>query len=229
MTTLPAAVLWDMDGTLTDTEKLWDAPLYEFMELMGRRLTLEQRLATIGNSMSAVCTMLLEFAGREPTPKAIEDTSIWITNRMDEIFAEGIPLRPGAAAALRLGRDAGIPMALVTSAERGLTETILDTLGRHFFDVTICGDEVDGRNKPHPEPYLRAARLLGVDPDACVAIEDSRTGATAAAAAGCTVIVVPCEAAVEPEADWQLRDSLIGLELTDLSHAMRKRTQRLMA
>jgi HAD superfamily hydrolase (TIGR01509 family) len=108
-------------------------------------------------------------------------------------------------------------MALVTSTERALTEIALDTIGRSRFDVTVCGDEVDGLNKPQPEPYLKACRLLGVDPAACVAIEDSPTGTASAVAAGCGVLVVPCEVPVEPGERRVFRTSLEGLTVADLT------------
>jgi beta-phosphoglucomutase-like phosphatase (HAD superfamily) len=101
----------------------------------------------------------------------------------------------------------------VTSTERGLTEIALDSIGRDFFDVTICGDEVGGQNKPHPRPYLLAAELLGVDPTNCVVVEDSVTGVTSAQAAGCTVLVVPAEAPVPPGERLILRESLVGVDV----------------
>jgi HAD superfamily hydrolase (TIGR01509 family) len=107
-------------------------------------------------------------------------------------------------------------MALVTSTERALTEVALDTLGRDFFDVTICGDEVDGQNKPLPEPYLKAARLLGVDPADCVAVEDSPTGSVSAAAAGCAVLVVPCDVDVPIGPGMVHRESLVGVDVPAL-------------
>jgi len=83
--------------------------------------------------------------------------------------------------------------------------------------VTVCGDEVGGLNKPHPEPYLKACRLLGADPASCVAIEDSPTGTASAVAAGCTVLVVPCELPVEPGERRVLRTSLEGLTVAELT------------
>jgi HAD superfamily hydrolase (TIGR01509 family) len=114
-------------------------------------------------------------------------------------------------------RASGVPMALVTSTERSLTEVALDTIGRDLFDVTVCGDEVDGLNKPLPEPYLRAARLLGVEASSCVAVEDSPTGVAAAVAAGCRVLVVPCDVPVEPGERRIFRETLVGIDLDALS------------
>lgn len=109
-----------------------------------------------------------------------------------------------------------MPTALVTSTERALTEVALDTIGRDFFDVTVCGDEVDGRNKPLPDPYLKAARLLGVEPADCVAVEDSPTGSASAAAAGCTVLVVPCDVEVPIGPGMVSRETLVGLDVPAL-------------
>ena len=81
-------------------------------------------------------------------------------------------------------------MALVTNTQRALTERALNSIGRHYFSATVCGDEV-ANGKPAPDPYLRAAELLGLAPRQCLAVEDSVTGTAAAEAAGCPVLVVP--------------------------------------
>jgi beta-phosphoglucomutase-like phosphatase (HAD superfamily) len=104
-----------------------------------------------------------------------------------------------------------------------LTEVALDTIGREFFDVTVCGDEVDGLNKPLPRPYLMAAGLLGVDPVDCVAVEDSVAGVTSAQAAGCTVLVVPAEAPVPPGERLVLRESLVGVDADLLARLLTPR------
>jgi HAD superfamily hydrolase (TIGR01509 family) len=215
---LPAAVLWDLDGTLLDSEKLWDIPLYELTEKLGGSLSLPTRQAMVGTNVKRTLDLLYGEVGiHDPTPEQLADGAAWIDKRMGEVFAGELPWRPGARDALATVRAAGFPMALVTSTERNLTELALDTIGRSLFDTTVCGDEVDGLNKPHPEPYLRAARVLGVDPAACVAVEDSPTGTASATAAGCTVLVVPCDVAVEPGERRVFRDSLSGLTVSDLT------------
>jgi HAD superfamily hydrolase (TIGR01509 family) len=207
------AVLWDMDGTLVDSEKLWTVALVELMARLGGSLTDEVREAMLGSNMRNSTLILLAHANIEPTPEAMTDVEEWLNERMAVLFREDLPWRPGALAALRSVRSAGLPTALVTSTERGLTEIALDSIGRDFFDVTICGDEVDGQNKPHPRPYLKAAELLGVDPTNCVAVEDSVTGVGSAQAAGCTVLVVPAEAPVPPGERLILRESLVGVDV----------------
>ncbi|XVV06898.1 HAD family hydrolase [Actinosynnema sp. CA-248983] len=206
------AVLWDMDGTLLDSEKLWDVPLYEFAEKLGGSLSLETRQAMIGSNVPTTMALLFAEVGVVPTAEEAADGAAWIMRRTEELFRAGLPWRPGAQDALRAVRASGVPMALVTSTERGLTEVALDTIGRELFDVTVCGDEVEGRNKPLPDPYLKAARLLGVDASRCVAIEDSPTGVASAVAAGCTVLVVPCDVAVPAGERRIFRESLVGVD-----------------
>ena len=209
----PLGVLWDMDGTLLDSEKLWDIPLYEYAEKLGGVLSLETRERMVGTNVPTTMRLLFADVGIEPTPADLADGAAWISRRTEEVFRAGLPWRPGAEEALHAVRSSGVPMALVTSTERALTEVALDTIGRSLFDVTVCGDEVDGLNKPLPEPYLKAARLLDVDPVRCVAIEDSPTGVAAAVAAGCTVLVVPCDVEVEAGKRRIFRESLVGVDL----------------
>ena len=206
------AVLWDMDGTLVDSEKLWTIALEELMIGLGAPMTDALRVALIGSNMRSSSLALLGHAGIEPTETAIADLERWLNERMVALFRDDLPWRPGARAALRSVREAGVRTALVTSTERMLTEVALDTIGRDFFDVTVCGDEVDGQNKPLPRPYLLAAELLSVDPVNCVAVEDSVAGVTSAQAAGCTVLVVPAEAPVPPGERLILRESLVGVD-----------------
>jgi HAD superfamily hydrolase (TIGR01509 family) len=214
----PAAVLWDLDGTLLDSEKLWDIPIFELTEKLGGTLSPATRQAMIGTNVLVTLRLIYAEVGiPSPSPEQLADSAAWMERRMAEVFRGPLAWRPGARSALATVRAAGFPMGLVTSTERALTELTLDTIGRELFDVTVCGDEVGGLNKPLPEPYLRAARLLGVDPAACVAVEDSPTGTASAADAGCAVLVVPCEVPVEPGERRFFRESLEGLTVADLT------------
>lgn len=212
-----AAVLWDMDGTLVDSEKLWDIALYEAAEWLGGTLSEAQRSTLVGSNMDRTASCLLEVTGLAVTAEAIAETGRWIRERTAGLFDDALPWRPGAREALIAVRAAGIPSALVTSTERSLTELALNTIGREFFDVTVCGDEVDGLNKPHPEPYLRAAELLGVDPAGCVAVEDSPPGAESAEAAGCVVLVIPNDVPVDAGERRVFRTSLVGVDAPALA------------
>ena len=212
---LPAAVLWDMDGTLLDSEKLWDVAVAELSDRHGYAMTPELRESTLGNSMTDALTKVFDASGVPLDARDYAADERWLLDRVAELFADDLPWRPGAQEALTTIADAGIPMALVTNTVRELTDQALDTIGRHFFAVTVCGDEVE-HGKPAPDPYLRAARLLGVDASRCVAVEDSPTGTQSATAAGCMAIVVPSAADVPLGHRRQFRDSLDGLTLGDL-------------
>ncbi|MFF5173541.1 HAD family hydrolase [Micromonospora sp. NPDC000089] len=190
-------MLFDMDGTLVDSEKLWDVALQELAAEYGGTLSGAARQAIVGTSMADSMRILHDDLGQpERDPEA---SAAWINARILTLFRTGLSWRPGASALLKAVRAAGIPTALVTSSGRPLVEIALDTLGRDSFDAVVCGDEVDA-TKPHPEPYLTAARLLGVPIERCVAIEDSPTGVASALAAGAAVLAVPLEAPI-PTAD----------------------------
>ncbi|MGY2029258.1 HAD family hydrolase [Nocardia gipuzkoensis] len=222
MTARLAGVLWDMDGTLLDSEKLWDVAVRELAREHGHEMTDEIRHALIGASGPNALRIMFTGLGIEPNPDSLRAAGEFLERRVTELMTGPIPWRPGAKDALAMVRAAGLSSALVTNTKRSLTEFGLDTLGRDFFDVSVCGDEV-AQGKPEPDVYLRAAELLGLDPEHCVAVEDSPTGARAAQAAGCALVVVPCEIPVPHVPGRVFRDSLIGLTLADLEHALRVR------
>ena len=215
------AVLWDMDGTLVDSEKLWDISLHELARHLGGELSEQTRDAMVGSSLGPTMELMFSSLRLEPSPEALADAAKWLTSRTEELFLEGLPWRPGAAEALRLARRAGLATALVTSTQRQLVERALDSIGRENFDVTVCGDEVPA-TKPAPDPYLMAARLLDVPPGQCLAVEDSPTGASSAEAAGCAVLVVPSEVAVPTGPARIQREDLCGLTEEELHELWRR-------
>jgi HAD superfamily hydrolase (TIGR01509 family) len=211
----PAAVLWDMDGTLVDSEKVWTISLADTSRWLGGELSAEAREAMVGSNMARSLGLMFDDLGLERDAMRMAQAEQYLTDRTGELFAAGLEWRPGALDALRMVRAAGWPTALVTNTLRSLTENALDSIGREHFTVTVCGDEVP-RGKPDPDPYLRAAELLGVAPESCLAVEDSPTGATAAERAGCAVLVVPCDVAVPPGPRRVHRGSLLGLTPDDV-------------
>ncbi|MBQ0894125.1 HAD family phosphatase [Micromonospora sp. U56] len=203
-------MLFDMDGTLVDSEKLWDVALRELAAEYGGTLSDAARRAVIGTSMAESMRIVHDDLGQ---PERDVQASIdWINARILELFRTGLRWRPGALTLLRAVRAAGIPTALVTSSGRPLVEVALDTLGRDSFDAVVCGDEVD-LAKPHPEPYLTAARLLDVPIGRCVAIEDSPTGVASALAAGAAVLAVPAEVPIAPIDGVHQVESLTAADL----------------
>jgi HAD superfamily hydrolase (TIGR01509 family) len=220
---LPAAVLFDMDGTLVDSEKVWDVALHELAARAGGRLSSAARLAMIGSSMGASMRILRDDLGQPDRPE--EPDVRWLTQRVFELFGDGLVWRPGAAELLRAVREAGLPTALVTSTGRTLVEVALQTLGRDNFDVVVCGDEVSVP-KPDPEPYRQAARLLGVPIERCVAIEDSPTGMASAAASGAAVLAVPAELELPPTDGVHLRHTLEGVDVAFLAGLVTRELSR---
>lgn len=183
---LPAAVLWDMDGTLVDTEPYWIACEFDLVAQYGGTWTLEHAHNLVGNALPESGEYIRRHGG---VPLSAEEI---VDRLLDGVVArvrEHIPWRPGAQALLgRLAAD-GIPCALVTMSYRRLAEAVLGGLPPGTFTTLVAGDDV--RNgKPHPEPYLTAAARLGVPPAGCVAIEDSPTGVASAEAAGVPVLAV---------------------------------------
>jgi HAD superfamily hydrolase (TIGR01509 family) len=185
----PAAVLWDMDGTLVDSERLWDVSLAELTRHLGGTLSRATRERMVGMSLETSVRMAFAEAGRDPDASSLVGAGEWLMTRTGELFAAELDWCPGALDAVRAVRADGWATALVTSTHRKLAERALDRIGRQHFDVVVCGDEVPA-TKPAPDPYLRAAALLEVAARDCVAVEDSPAGSASALAAGCAVIVV---------------------------------------
>lgn len=209
------AVLFDMDGTLVDSEKLWDISLEALYARLGGELTARTRAALVGSSAENTMRTVFSDVGLDPDPEEMAETSRWLHAYTGELFAEGLPWCPGARELLDALADEDVPLALVTNTERELTEQALRSIGSERFSVTVCGDEV-AEGKPAPDPYLRAAQLLGLRPAACLAVEDSVTGTAAAESAGCPVLVVPNDIVVPSgPARWHA-DTLHGLGVDDL-------------
>jgi HAD superfamily hydrolase (TIGR01509 family) len=189
------AVLFDMDGTLVDSEKLWDISLAALYAQLGGRMTPEVRASMVGGSAEDTIHTAYTDLGLELDPVAMADSIRWLHDYTAELFDNGLPWCDGAPQLLEALAAEGTPMALVTNTARALTDRALNSIGRQFFSATVCGDEVR-RGKPAPDAYLRAATLLDLPPSACLAIEDSVTGTAAAEGAGCPVLVIPNDVAV---------------------------------
>lgn len=204
-----------MDGTLVDSEKLWDVSMHALYARMGAVLTPEVRESTLGGSAETVMRIVYDDVGLEPDPVAMAESEDWLHDYTGDLFEQGLPWRPGAQELLDRLLTAGIPMALVTNTRRDLAERALESIGRHYFSVTVCGDEVPS-GKPAPDPYLRAAELLGLPAERCLAVEDSVTGTASAEAAGCPVLVVPNDMAVPHGPRRRHVESLTLLDVADL-------------
>jgi HAD superfamily hydrolase (TIGR01509 family) len=209
------AVLWDMDGTLVDSEKLWDVSLAALYTELGGRMRPEVRASMVGGSAEDTIRTVYTDIGLDLDPAAMAESSRWLHDRTAELFDRGLPWCDGARELLEALAAERTPMALVTNTQRFLTDRALNSIGRQYFSATVCGDEVPS-GKPSPDVYELAAALLGLHPSACLAVEDSVTGTAAAEGAGCPVLVVPNDVAVPGGVRrWQV-SSLVGLGIADL-------------
>ena len=177
-----------MDGTVCETEPAWMSAERAMARRYGATWTREDGLALVGNNLIDSGIYIKERMNLDQTPEAV------VEELVDRVVAEieetGVEWRPGAVELLQACNAAGIPTALVTMSYDRFAEAVVKALPAGSFDAIVTGESVE-RGKPAPDAYLMAADLLGVDPAACVAIEDSPTGAASAEAAGCVVVVVP--------------------------------------
>jgi HAD superfamily hydrolase (TIGR01509 family) len=211
-----AAVLWDMDGLMVDSEPTWTIAEEELAARLGGVWSEQLKATIVGTRLDVAVPMILEHYGHDATPEAVAHAGGWLLARMVELFATELTVLPGVRELLQALDAAGIPQALVSSSYRVLVDSVLAHDFRSFA-TTLAGDEVL-HGKPHPEPYLTTATRLGVDPRQCVVLEDSGAGVLSAEAAGCAVVAVPSVKGVSfvPGPRLHIRASLEGLTVTDL-------------
>ncbi|GAA4087832.1 MULTISPECIES: HAD family phosphatase [Streptomyces] len=204
------AVFLDMDGTLVDTEGFWWDAEREAFAALGHVLDESWRDIVVGGPMTRSAGFLIEATGADIT---LAELTVLLNDRFEARISRGVPLMPGAARLLGELAEHGIPTALVSASHRRIIDKIVHSLGPSHFALTVAGDEVP-RTKPHPDPYLVAARGLGADPARCAVVEDTATGVAAAEAAGCRVVAVP---SVAPIAAAEGRVVVGSLEEVDLA------------
>jgi HAD superfamily hydrolase (TIGR01509 family) len=201
-TAFPAAVLFDLDGTLIDSEPIWAESTRTLARSRGATVT-DDLLARI-SGLDATLAMRFVHSELGWSGWDIAADLAFVQDRVREAYRRGLTWRPGAAALLAATRKQGLVTGLVTSTYRPLVDLVLSAIGKDHFDVVVCGD--DGHEpKPHPAPYMSAVTSLGLSASSCVAIEDSPRGVASARAAGCVVLhVAEPPAALDVQA--QVRD-----------------------
>lgn len=182
----PAAVLWDMDGTLIDSEPYWMKSEGAFAKANNSTWTEEDGLSLVGMSLYDSSKIIKDRVGSPLEPEQIIEQ---LTDEVTAQLKQEILWRPGAKELLLLLRKNKVKTALVTMSMHRMAKEVVDSIGFDAFDVIVAGDDVI-HGKPHPEPYLKAAELLGVDPKDCVAFEDSISGLRSAEAAGTKAVGV---------------------------------------
>lgn len=209
----PAAVLWDMDGTLINSEPYWISAEIDLVESFGGEWTHDDAMAVVGSGLFN-SARAMQAKGVELDEQTIVDR---LTDQvMTHLRESGIPWRPGARELLLELREASIPTALVTMSISRMAHHVVANLGFSGFDAVISGDDVENP-KPHPQPYLVGAAALGVEIGDCIAIEDSPPGATSAFSAGATVVGVPFMVEIPEDQTHALWPTLDGRTLEHLS------------
>lgn len=212
---VPAALLWDFDGTLVDSEKSWHAAEARLMRTWGGgTMTPDQHHALVGNSLRDSALAIMGWSGVTG-----EDPDHWaaVLNdwALEDMVEVGVDYRPGAREFLATARAAGIRCALVSASWTQVLEHVVDTMPAGSFEVIVGGDQVT-HGKPDPEPYLLAAQRLGLAVRDCLALEDSLPGTASAENAGLATIAVPFEQEIVPATRRRLVPTLEGLTLAEV-------------
>jgi HAD superfamily hydrolase (TIGR01509 family) len=200
------AVLFDMDGTLVDTEELWHRAVEHVASTLGYELTDTDLPHVLGRPVEHTAAWL-----RHVTGTGTGATRASLAADLHREFASRVEVRivprPGAVELLDRLRRHGVAVGLVSASPRSIVDTVLRALGPERFAVIITADDTE-RTKPAPDPYLAAARLLGVPASACVAVEDTPAGVRSAEAAGCQVLAVPSLTPIPPAPGRTVLNSL---------------------
>jgi HAD superfamily hydrolase (TIGR01509 family) len=184
----PAAVLWDMDGTLIDSEPYWLLSESRLAQDYGSEWSEQDGHQIIGKSLYDSCAILRDRFSIQDM--SIEEVIDRLTDEVVSHLKTSLPWRPGALELLMDLKRAGVKTALVTMSMRRMALAVVEQIPFQAFDVVVAGDDVMV-GKPDPEPYLKAAELLGVSPQDCIALEDSNTGIRSAEAAGTLAVGIP--------------------------------------
>lgn len=210
---LPAAVVFDNDGLLLDTESVWTRAEQDLFARRGLDFTAADKRQLVGTS-AAIAGALLERRLNEPGRSAelIEELNALVVAELEH----GVEAMIGARELLEVLRERGTPIGLVSNSPLVFVRRSLELVGfEGHFDVVLSAHEV-AAPKPAPDPYLEACRRLGVEPGPnVVALEDSPTGVAAARAAGLTVIGVPSVEGVPLEEAHHLAASLLDAVVAD--------------
>lgn len=213
----PMAVLWDLDGTLIDSEHYWSISQNRLAQHYGATWTEEDEKGVIGSSLydsSALIKSKFQIEDR-----SVQEIIDHLTDEVIEQIRAALPWRPGALELLMELKQAGIKTALVTMSMRRMAMAVVEAIPFDAFDVVVAGDDVQF-GKPHPEPYLKAAEILQVEPRHCIAFEDSIPGLTSAVAAGTNAVGVTNMLELPRGDDRRIIDTLHGLTLSNL-HELR--------
>lgn len=211
-----------MDGSLVDTEPMWHAAEIDLMASYGAQWTDADQEHALGGPMSRVGKYIADRLREQGVPgltgeQLIAELLVWFERHLDE---GEVAVHDGADALLREAMAAGVPLALVSNSTRRLMNKVLAEHPDYRFDVTMAGDEVPIA-KPHPGPYLEAARRLGVAIEDCLIVEDSPAGVAAARDSGACVVAVEHTGQLDPGPRGVVVQRLDGVTLDGLARELR--------
>ena len=184
----PQAIIFDMDGLLVDSERIWHIAEDEVFSSRGLVYTDELRAGIVGMRMDEFMAQLRDHFGMQ---EPLADLTAEVNANMLRLIPSMVQPQPGAPELIEFVRRRGWPVAIASSSPMAIIDAILASQGwDEIFRLRCSADDV-AQGKPAPDVYLRAAQRLGVDPERCLALEDSANGARAAVAAGMTCFAVP--------------------------------------
>jgi HAD superfamily hydrolase (TIGR01509 family) len=207
----PAAVLWDMDGTIVDTEPYWITAEIELVERFGGQWSHHDGLSLVGNGLPLTASKLQGRGVDLPVGEIIE----LLSTRVLEQLEVAVPWRPGAPELLAELQAEGIPQALVTMSFERMAVRVAELIPSQPFTQIVSGDHVTDA-KPHPEAYLLGASRLGVDVTKCIAIEDSPSGLRSAYTAGTVAIGVRHIVDLTDDMGFAILPTLAGISALDI-------------
>jgi HAD superfamily hydrolase (TIGR01509 family) len=181
------AVVFDLDGVLVDSEPVWEEVRREVVVAHGGHWSPDAQDRMMGMSTAEWSAYLVTDLGVRLSPEEVAQV---VVSAMAERYRSHLPLLPGAVDAVRL-MGSRFTLGLASSSPRSLIAVVLDASGLRASFAAVRSTEEEARGKPAPDVYLTVARLLGVPPVSCAAVEDSSNGLRSAAAAGLAVIAVP--------------------------------------
>ena len=191
------AVLWDMDGTLMDSQPLWDESFRRCCQERGGTVTPEQVAGIAGASIARTCELIAETgATASPQDPATAEVFAEISARVEAAVRADPPILPGARSITATLNEIGLAQVIVTQSPRPIVEAVAHALGDVFVELVTGDDGLPG--KPTPAPYAAAIELLGLSPEECVVVEDSATGAASARSNDLRVIQVGGETKLFP-------------------------------
>jgi len=208
-------VLWDLDGTIIDSEPYWLLSEQRLVEEFGGTWSEVDGFALIGAGL----TNAAEHLQQRGVDMPVDDIVQRMVDEVDDMNARQIPWRPGALELIRSIHDAGIPQVIVTMSYRSTANFVADEVG--LFAGVISGEDVT-HSKPHPEPYVMGAALVGVVASQCVALEDSVPGSASAVAAGAVTIALPLHVPLSESENYTIWHTMVGRDVSHIREVFAK-------